>query len=268
MYTKEGPGVRKDEPKKKGFARFFEILLRDYGHLLKANFFFMMCCAPLILVVVVAVTFTAVTGLYLGVLLIAAALYVAASLLVGPALASLHAIAVKTVRDEPCYMWHEFKRVWKANWRQSMPAGTLFCTLLAMEGVAAYFYLFSQEKTNVLLTAFVLFGLLLVTVCWLFTTLQLLFLDMPLLGMMKNSLLIMFGYAKRALPAGLIILAATVGVVFFVPWPIVIPIMFLGLPALLAVIGDMWAWPVMETAFHISELQQAKRDGQGGESAQ
>ena len=48
MYTKEGPGVRKDQPPKKGIPRFFEILMRDYGHLLKVNFLFLLCCLPMV----------------------------------------------------------------------------------------------------------------------------------------------------------------------------------------------------------------------------
>ena len=41
-------------------------------------------------------------------------------------------------------------------------------------------------------------------------------------------------------------------------------LLFLGMPALVAVIGDMWAWPVMEQAFHISEQQAARRAEQEG----
>ena len=41
MYTKEGPGVRKDQPPKKGAARFFEILFRDYGHILMLKFLYL-----------------------------------------------------------------------------------------------------------------------------------------------------------------------------------------------------------------------------------
>ena len=173
-------------------------------------------------------------------------------------------ITVKTVRDEPCYMWHEFKKCWKGNWKQSVPAGVLFCTLLAMECIAAWYYMFMQSEMNVLLVAFVAFSLLLLTICWLFTTLQMLYLDMPLGGMLKNSLLIMFGYAKRTLPAGLITLVIVIGVVLFVPVPIMLLLLFLGMPALVAVIGDMWAWPVMEQAFHISEQQAARRAEQEG----
>ena len=201
---------------------------------------------------------------YLGMLLIAAVLYLLCAVLVGPAMTCLHGITIKTVRDEPCYMWHEFKKCWKGNWKQSVPAGVLFCTLLAMECIAAWYYMFMQSEMNVLLVAFVAFSLLLLTICWLFTTLQMLYLDMPLGGMLKNSLLIMFGYAKRTLPAGLITLVIVIGVVLFVPVPIMLLLLFLGMPALVAVIGDMWAWPVMEQAFHISEQQAARRAEQEG----
>lgn len=203
MYTKEGPGVRKDQPPKKGIPRFFEILMRDYGHLLKVNFLFLLCCLPMVTVVLFGLLFHQ----YLGMLLIAAVLYLLCAVLVGPAMTCLHGITVKTVRDEPCYMWHEFKKCWKGNWKQSVPAGVLFCTLLAMECIAAWYYMFMQSEMNVLLVAFVAFSLLLLTICWLFTTLQMLYLDMPLGGMLKNSLLIMFGLrqthaARRADYAG------------------------------------------------------------------
>ena len=45
---------------------------------------------------------------------------------------------------------------------------------------------------------------------------------------------------------------------------IMLLLLFLGMPALVAVIGDMWAWPVMEQAFHISEQQAARRAEQEG----
>ena len=67
MYTKEGPGVRKDQPPKKGIPRFFEILMRDYGHLLKVNFLFLLCCLPMVTVVLFGLLFHQ----YLGMLLIA-----------------------------------------------------------------------------------------------------------------------------------------------------------------------------------------------------
>lgn len=62
MYTKEGPGVRKDQPPKKGIPRFFEILMRDYGHLLKVNFLFLLCCLPMVTVVLFGLLLHPVSG--------------------------------------------------------------------------------------------------------------------------------------------------------------------------------------------------------------
>ena len=118
---------------------------------------------------------------------------------------------------------------------------------------------FSAAQSNLLLIAFVSFSVLMLVVCWLFTTLQMLFLDMPLSGMLRNSLLILFGYAKRTLPAGLIVIGVMLCLLLFVPIPLLPLLLLLGLPALLAVVCDMWAWPVMEQAFHISEQQAARR---------
>lgn len=253
MYNKEGPGVRKDQPPKKGAARFFEIVFRDYFHLLRLNFLFLLCCLPMLIVVLSGVLFRQ----YLGMLLIAAALFLLSAMPVGIAMTCLHGLTVKTVRDEPCFLWHEFKKCWKANWKQSIPAGMIFCTLLAMELIAAWYYFYVAEP-NMLLIAFVSFSILMLIICWLFTTLQMLFLDMSLAGMLRNSLLILFGYAKRTLPAGLITIAALL-CLLLVPIPLLPLVLLLGVPALLAVVCDMWAWPVMEEAFHISEQQAARR---------
>ena len=46
-------------------------------------------------------------------------------------------------------MWHEFKKCWKGNWKQSVPAGVLFCTLLAMECIAAWYYTVSYTHLDV-----------------------------------------------------------------------------------------------------------------------
>ena len=46
-YTREGPGVPKDAPPKKGLARFWEVLARDWGDLWKAGTLLVVCCIPL-----------------------------------------------------------------------------------------------------------------------------------------------------------------------------------------------------------------------------
>lgn len=261
-YTKEGPGVRKDEPKKKGLARFFEVLFRDYGNIFKVNFLFLLCCIPM----TATLLFGYIFHEYLGMLLIAAVLYLLSSMLLGIGMTSMHGILVKIVRDEPFYMWHEFKRYWKANWKQSMTAGVLFGAVLALECVSGWYYLRVQSNLRVLFLAVVMFSLFALVVSWLFTCLQMLFLDMKIGPMVKNSLLIMCGFVKRTLPAGLLMLLIFGGIFLYTPVPFLPFVLLLGLPAITALIGDLWAWPVMEELFHITEQQAAKKEAQENEN--
>lgn len=259
-FNRPGPGVPKDAPPKKGFARFFEILFRDYSTMFKANLLFVLCCIPLTLII----TFGFIFREYLGMILIAAVLYLAASCLIGPMLVSVHAVVVKMVRDEPGYMWHDFKKAWKSNLKQSVPAGVMLCALLLVEVVALLFYMAQNMSFGFVMVGIVLFCILVVVTCGLLVFLQILFIDLPLGGMMKNALFMMFGFTKRTLPAGLVV--CVLGALLILFFPLTLILILAGAPVMVAVIADMWAWPAMEQAFQISERQKARNaqdeDGQ------
>lgn len=254
MYTKEGPGVPKNAPQKKGFKRFFEIFGRDHGMLWRTGMLVSLCFLPCILFVI----FGFIGRQYLGFLLIGAVGYLLSSLLVGPALCGMFSIVVTCVRDEPCYMMHVFKKAWKDNRKQAIPAGVLQMLLLGSEIFMAIYYLTSGEN-NYMMMALVFFCLLVVTTCSMLVFLQMLFLNLSMLGILKNSLLMMFGFAKRTLPAGVITLFFYSAAVLLIPWPILTLLFFLGIPAFVCVIQVMWLWPTMEKAFQISERQAEKK---------
>lgn len=254
-YTKEGPGVAKDAPKKKGILRFFEIFWRDVGMLWRAGMLTTLCFVPCLL----AAVFTALSFPYLGMMLIGAVVYVLASMLVGPALCGLHAVVVTTVRDEPCYMMHVYKKAWKENARQSRPVGMVMMILYAAHLYTGYLLFTNADGPQYVMLGLTLLCLLIVTSCSLMTFLQMLFLDMPVFAMLKNSLLMTFGYTTRVLPAALTVLFVGVAVFGFLPWPLWPVAALLGLAGYVALIADMWAWPAMEKAFHITELQNEKR---------
>ena len=254
-YTKEGPGVPKNAPQKKGVARFFEILGRDMGPLWRAGMLTTLCFLPSAAAVVFGILFHQ----YLGMVRIAAAIYVLGAMLIGPALTALHAVVIKTIRNIPGYMWHDYKKAFKDNARQSVPAGMTFMVLLAIETFSTYYYLFMVEKVNFIMLALVLFCMILIITCGLFMFLQILFIDLPLFGMAKNSLMLLFGFAKRSLPAGLIVIVSFVVFGVVIVWPITFIFLLLGLFAWVTLIVDMWAWPVMEKAFHVTERQEEKK---------
>lgn len=257
MYTREGSGVPENAPRKKGIARFWEILTQDYSKLWKASMLLMVCCIPLMLTVVCTVIILQTPPYPLLLLLLMAVVYVLAALPVGPALAAMHVIVVKAVLDIPGFFWHSYKKAWKENWRQSMPLGIVGCALCALEVMSVFLYLSTKQASPVLLGLGML-GILVVLTCWLFATLQLLFLNLTVGVALKNSLLLTFGYVKRSLPAGLSILLLGGGIILWVPIPFWILPVLLGVPALIAVVADMWVWPVMEQVFHVSELQAEK----------
>lgn len=47
-YNKEGPGVKKNEPKKKAFIRFFEIYFRNFWKLCTMNLFYVLFSIPVV----------------------------------------------------------------------------------------------------------------------------------------------------------------------------------------------------------------------------
>ncbi len=253
-YTKEGPGVPKNAPQKKGVARFFEIAMRDAGMIWSLSFLTFLCFAPVIISSIFLILFSP----YLILMLIGSVLYLLSSLLVGPALCSLHAVIVNRVRDIPCFMMHEYKKAWKSNWRQSMPAGCLVMFFIGIEIITGYYILTSGDSLTFILIGIILLSLIIILSTFHMTFLQILFIDLPLGKMIKNGLLMSIGYLTRTLPSSIIILVLYGAMAaFYIFWPFYI---LLGLFGFITVIQDMITWPVMEKAFNITQLQQEKRE--------
>ena len=189
-WNKEGPGVPKDAPRKKGAARFFEIVARVFGVL---------------------------SWPYLGLVGIAALVFLVSNVLVGPALAAMHTLIVKQLCDEPCFFWHAYKKAWKSCWKQATLISMLFSAICGMECVAAVLHLFSGGSTNPILLGMIMLGLYIAVVSWLYSLLQLSQMDIKTGPLLKNSLLLTMGFLKRSLPAGLIVLAVGAGMILFFP---------------------------------------------------
>ena len=262
-FNKEGPGVPKDAPRKKGAARFFEIFTRDASQIWLAGILLLLCSVPMI----AAATFGVLFWQYLGMLAIAVVVFVASTALVGPALACMHTLLIKQLCDEPCFFWHEYKKAWKSCWKQAFAVSALFGTICAMECAAAVIHLMTAQQISPILLGMVMLGLYIAVTSWLYALLQLTQMNMNLVPMLKNSLLLTMGFLKRSLPAGVITLASGVVLIGFVPLPITFLLCLLGVPAFLALIVDMWAWPVMEQVFHISDLRAERREKERAEEA-
>ncbi len=256
MYTKEGPGVPKDIKQKKGIARFFEIVMRDFGMLWRAGFLTALCFIPAIF----ALIFTALSFPYILLMGISIIIFLIASMLIGPAMVALHSVVITTVRDIPCYMMHEYKKAWKNNYKQSIPAGMLVSVLYGIQIYSAYAIITQGGNDIIILLSIVLLSLIIITMLSHALFLQIIFIDLPLAKMIKNSLLIAFGFLTRTLPATIIILVVCGAMgLFYIFWPFYI---LLGIIPVLALIADMWVWPVMDKVFNITQQQEEKRKAQ------
>ena len=262
-WVAPGPGVEKDAPPKKGPARYFEILLRDAGTLWKAGALFCLCCLPMAVCAAVLM----LLGGHPAVFVAALAGYVLASVPAGPAMAGLHFVVLKTVRDEPGYVWHDFKTACRENRRQTRAPGMVLSFLLLIETLCARLVLYGAVQASALLYAGVILGLLLVFLVWHFFTMQVLFLTLPTRAALQNSVLLVFGRVWRSLPAGLLLAGAwAVMVLVLQPWFSLL-LLCAGAPMLIVLWADFLLWPVMEKVFSITQHQREQRQAEADTDA-
>ncbi len=125
FYGREGRGVGPNEPEKKGFARFCQMVGRDLGQLLGTNLIVCVLCLPAALGVSLGVTLlslplTAVFGVVTG-------------LLAGPAMLLLADCALRSLQNDPSQWLPRAKQTLAARWKTACAvgaAGTLVLGLL------------------------------------------------------------------------------------------------------------------------------------------
>lgn len=178
-YTKEGPGIRKDAPKKKAFFVFFETYFRNIFKFVSMNLVYMMLSAPILTHGMTAAGITNVTR--------------------------------NIARDKHSFGLSDFFETIKKNWKQSLAVGVINTIITVLLGFAIWFYNESYAQTEQILS-FV--GLV---ISWSFLavfammnfyiyTLMITF-DFNLKNLYKNSFKFVFVNLWRNLLCGIILLA-------------------------------------------------------------
>lgn len=178
-FDRPGPGVAKDAPRKTGAARFFEVLGRDYGSFFKASLLCILGYLPWTLLVGIGVLgqnmiFTLVGGLVGGVI-------------AGPALAGMHDTVLRSLRDEPGYWWHVYKRAFKNNWRASMAPGALLGVLTAGQLFMFWCLTIGIVSLDLVSAALLALNLLITGMCLPFVFGQLVLMDMNFFTLLKTA---------------------------------------------------------------------------------
>ena len=172
---KNNPGIDRNAPKKKGFARYMETLWREFFPLLKLNLLFLISCIPIVTIP------AAITG--------------------------LSRITVTMVRDRNYFMLSDYWDAFKRDFWRSLVAGLVSVILLAVFGLSTWFYYSLAQTIGKLMLAFAGVSLgLLITVMGasmhFFPMLAMV--ELPTTKLMLNSVLIFYNCFKKSLPAFLI----------------------------------------------------------------
>ena len=124
LYGRDGHGIDPNEPEKKGFARFCQMVGRDLGQLLGTNLMVCILCLP------------AALGVSLGVTLFSLPLTVVCSavtgLLVGPAMVLLADCALRSLQNDPSQWLPRAKQSIAAHWKSACAVGAVGTLLLGL----------------------------------------------------------------------------------------------------------------------------------------
>jgi len=249
-YDRPGPGIKKDEPRKKGIPRFFELLFRDLGDIIKLNILFFLTLLP------TGITFAmGLLGIYSQVTFI---LSLVLAFPVGGAVVSVIYYITKMMRDDPSYVWYEFKRKFLENYKQAAPAG-IFCTAFIYAQVLIWSSLWgaliAEEPIGDLLWYLLaLFALLLFSMITPYIFLHFAYITLKTSKIIKNSILMSFGYFPRSFMGAL--LGGIMWIVFVLYLPM--SLMFSPLIMLFGITLSMlltlsWVWPPFNKHFNIEE---------------
>lgn len=254
-YNKPGPGVPKNAPRKKGFGRLFEILGRDFGNLVKLNLLYQLCVLPAEVFLFLAVVgWAAGTGGFVLVFGLAALLL---SFPVGPATTAMYYIVGKMMRDEPGFLWHDFKRVFKENFRAMLLPGMLFALVIGAQIMGVLYYLAGPAGTGVALVAAYLLSVLVFAMASPYFFVQSAYVELGVGAKLQNSVYLAIGYAPRSFMGAL--LGGGLVAVQFATFPasgFVMALVGYTIPCLLCM---MWIWKPLDATFKIEQTLKQRQ---------
>ena len=224
--TKPGPGVSKNEPKKKGFFRFWELFFRKFFKLIVANFLY------------VLVSFPVVTQ--------------------GLAQAGMTYVTRNFSREKHVFLMSDFFDTIKKNWKQALANGIIELVVggcLIFDIFYAWGWLNAEESTGILPLLFFVFTMFLVVIfCFarFYLYFQMITFKMSLKQLWKNSLLFaIIGLKENLIIAvTLVLLYALAGVLlnyfFWFSLPIVLLLYILIFPAFRSFLIQFVIFPLIK----------------------
>lgn len=241
--------------RKVGLPRFFEVLGRDLWSFYKAS----------LLCVIAFLPGTVLVGFAL--MAQAPLLCLAGGLLAGglgaPPLCGMIDTVLRSLRDEPGYWWHIYRRAWLQNWRASILPGLAFGLF-----VSGWSYMVHAQamagstETAIWVITIVAVFLAVGFFSWLFSQIPLV--DLPLPALLKNTALMFFGFFPRTLAASLVLCVYWIATLLYMPYTLFVILAFgFWLPTLVAL---MMLYPGLDKSFKLEETLRARREAETAQS--
>lgn len=115
-YNKPGPGVEKNQPKKKRFFLFFELYFRKFTKLVQLNLLYLICCLPIVTI--------------------------------GPATAGFVYVLRSYAREEHTFMMSDFFDAAVKNWKQAFVSSLINGAIIALCCVSIGLYSKMIQRTG------------------------------------------------------------------------------------------------------------------------
>lgn len=166
-YSKPGPGVSKDAPKKRGFLVFWEIFFRKFWKMLQVNLLYLVTSLPVVTL--------------------------------GLSNAGLTYITRNFTREKPVFLLTDYFDTIKKNWKQALPMGIVNTLLTLLIVFDIYFFYLTKGAASLIMMALVaMFGIFFSFMKYYCYYLMVTF-DLTLKQIYKNSFLLAFAGLFRNL---------------------------------------------------------------------
>ncbi len=196
-YNNAGSGVAKNGPKKKPFFKFWEIFARKFWKFFCINALYLIFCLPI-------VTF-------------------------GPATAAMTQLMRRFVLEQPIFIWHDFWKEFKKNFRQSVGVGIADVLFIGCFVFAIYYYdnmlNVDSSMQNMLLMAVTVATAAFVFMMHFYIYLQIVALNLNLNAIIKNSMkLVVIGLKSNIITLLVCIVVITAFVLLYPYSLLVLPL--------------------------------------------
>ncbi|MBQ1519756.1 MAG: DUF624 domain-containing protein [Ruminococcus sp.] len=205
-YDDAGPGISKNEPKKKGAARFFDLFGRKFWSLMWLNIHYFLAFIPLFLMIPVLYYLSDHTVQLILTLLLA----VVFAVIIGPATAGMMRVLRLFFIEKHSFISRDFFVGVRKNFKKAAIIGALDCLILLSAYASSNVYpvLAMQYSKLFYLPMVLTFSIFLIVFMMNFYIfLMLTATDLPLKDLLKNSFTLSISSPKRNLTVAAVFIA-------------------------------------------------------------